>query len=144
MSRNTFDHHFKKNPTTSKNPYYKIDALAWSNIYLEKVDRYSPEVYLMGEYIVKSYNYFKQLSFDDIDKGRFHFDAYRCDLDYYEKIVKINPPLSEEEFEAELDSPSVKKKFFYNYDEEDLEMPIDVEKNNVIDHRFYRIKNKIF
>lgn len=143
LFRNLYDEHFKKVPRTSQNPEFKIDALAWTAIYHEKVDRYSPEVYLMGEYMVKHYQYFQTLSLDDIKKGKFHFDVFRCSLDFQEKLTKINPPLTPEQFEKELDNSSVVKKFFYNYDDPDYELPIDVEVRNVIDHRFHRVGDKI-
>jgi len=52
LNRNTYDYHFKTNPQTRTNNDYKLDALAWSTIFQEKVDRYSPEVFLMAEYMV--------------------------------------------------------------------------------------------
>lgn len=144
LNRNTYDYHFKQNPRTMSNNNYKIDALAWSTVFQEKVDRYSPEVFLMGEYMVKTYEYFQNVSYEDIEKGHYNFDVFRCDLDYFEKISKINPPLSEEEFNAELDSPDTIKKFFYNYEDEEYEMPIDVEKKKLINHRYDEMKLRLY
>lgn len=50
-----FDHHFNYNDLTICDHYYKIDALAFSAIFLGKVDRYSEQVYKMGAYMVESY-----------------------------------------------------------------------------------------
>lgn len=49
-NRNAFDRHF--NQLYKEDPYQKIDALVWSAIFFEKIDRYSEEVYLMSEYII--------------------------------------------------------------------------------------------
>ncbi len=40
LNQNLFEKHFFSNPKTSQNPYYKIDALVWSAIFFEKVERY--------------------------------------------------------------------------------------------------------
>lgn len=49
-NRNAFDRHF--NVLYKNDPYEKIDALVWSTIFFEKVERYSEEVYLMSEYLI--------------------------------------------------------------------------------------------
>jgi len=142
-NRNVYAYHFKANPKTTKNHYYKADAMAWSTIYQEKVERYAPEVYLMAEYMIKCYEYYRTLSYEEIEKGLYFFDVFRCSLDYMEKLQKINPPLSDEEFEAELDSSDKIKKFYYNYDDPDYEMPIDIEARKLINHRFDSLKAKL-
>ena len=50
--RSAFDFHFFVQPKSVENPYYKLDALVWSEIFQEKVPRYSDKVYKMAEYIV--------------------------------------------------------------------------------------------
>lgn len=55
---NTYDRlsmHFKGYETSQNNPYYGIDALVWTLVFREKVERYSPEVYLFSEYLLKNY-----------------------------------------------------------------------------------------
>ncbi len=47
--------HFTKSNITKNNHYKGIDALVWSILFFEKVDRYGDEVYLMGEYLIKNY-----------------------------------------------------------------------------------------
>lgn len=49
-NRMAFDRHF--NNLYIEDPYQKIDALVWSSIFFEKVERYSDEVYLMSEYFI--------------------------------------------------------------------------------------------
>lgn len=49
-NRRCFDRHF--NQMYVEDPYEKIDALVWSSIFFEKVERYSEEVYLMSEYFI--------------------------------------------------------------------------------------------
>lgn len=143
LNRNTFDRHFNKNVNTSQNPIYKIDSLIWSTVFFEKVDRYAPIVYLMGEYFLKNHQALKNLTFDDIEKGIFNFDIFRMDFDYKQKILEYNPQLSKEEFEAELDNKNEIKKFFYTYDDPDYVMPIEREKENVIDHRMDNVMRKL-
>lgn len=55
---NMFDHHFNYNDLTICDHYFKADALAYSTIYLGKVDRYEDRVFKMGSYMVESYRYF--------------------------------------------------------------------------------------
>lgn len=143
LNRNTFDRHFNLNVKTAHNPIYKIDSLIWSTVFFEKVDRYSPIVYRMGEYLLKNYQAIKKLSLLDIEKGLINFDIFRMDFDYKEQILEVNPQLTKEEFEAELDSPNEIKKFFYTYDDPDYVMPIDAEKENMINHRFDNVLRKI-
>lgn len=59
LNRNTYEIHFKKNPRTSKDPYYKADALVWSTIYFEKIDRYDEANYRMAEYMIENFNMLK-------------------------------------------------------------------------------------
>lgn len=47
--------HFAISNITKDNPYKGIDALVWSILFFEKVNRYGDEVYLMGEYLIKNY-----------------------------------------------------------------------------------------
>ena len=94
MNKNLFDQHFYKNYKTSRNPYYKIDALIWSATFYEKVDRYSREVLVVAEYFLKHHEYFSQLSLEDIKNGAYNWNVYRTDYNFKQKIFEINPPLS--------------------------------------------------
>ena len=140
LNRNTFDKHFRNDPRTSANPYYKADALVWSTIFFEKVDRYDPRVYRFAEYAVNLYKYFSSLPLEDLKTGVFNYDAFRIRGDFHKKLTDINPPLSSEEFEAELDSDEPVKKFFYTYDDPDFQMPLDAEKDQIIDRRFAKVQ----
>lgn len=113
--RRNYDFHFFINAKSVDNPYYKLDALVWSCIFHEKVPRYSDKVYRMCEYFVQHYNYLKSLSFVDIEQGNIDWCAYRVPFNFKDKVIKVNPPLSEEEFEKEYASPYKVKKFHYNF-----------------------------
>lgn len=143
LNRQNYEKHFYNNPKTSSNPYYKIDALMWSTIFFEKVERYSDRVYIMSEYMVKHFNYINHLSQEDLERGQVDFDVYRNSLDFTSKIKEINPPLTEEEFEAELNSDKPVKAFFYNYDDPDHEMPIDIEMRRPVNWRYELMMAKI-
>lgn len=41
--------------------------------------------------------------------------AYRVPFNFQNKLMKVNPPLSEEEFEKEFNSPYKIKKYHYNF-----------------------------
>lgn len=43
------------------------------------------------------------------------WNAFRVPFNYQAKVVKINPPLSEEEFEREHESPYKVKKYHYSF-----------------------------
>lgn len=143
LNRNTLNRHFNEAVRTSQNPVYKVDSLVWSTVFFEKVDRYAPVIYLMGEYLIKNQQAMKKLSLKDLEKGLMNFDIFRISLDYREKILAVNPQLTQDEFEAELDNDEQVKKFFYTYDDPDYVMPIEVEKENVIDHRMDHLLRKM-
>lgn len=113
--RRNLDFHFIINSKSVDNPYYKLDALVWSSIFHEKVPRYSPQVYKMSEYIVQHFNYLKSLKYTDIESGMIDWNANRIPFNFMDKVIKINPPLTREEFEREQDSPFKVKKYHYNY-----------------------------
>lgn len=136
LNQNLYEKHFYSNPRTSQNPYYKMDALVWSSLFFEKVERYSDQVYLLAEYFIQHFRYLNTLDLNDFMTGQVDFDVYRNTLDYKEKIQTINRPLTEEEFERELESTDTVKKFYYNYDDPELEMPLDAERKRLVDHRF--------
>lgn len=69
----------------------------------------------MSEYFVQQFNYLKTLSFSDIEQGNIDWCAYRVPFNFRDKLIKINPPLSEDEFEKEHNSPYKVKKYHYNF-----------------------------
>ena len=113
--RRNFDFHFFINGKSVENPYYKLDALVWSSIFHEKVPRYSDQVYKMSEYFAQHFFYLQSLSFTDLEKSAVDWSAYRVPLNYANKLVKVNPPLTEEEFEMEHDSNYKVKKYHYSF-----------------------------
>ena len=113
--RNSFDFHFFINAKSVENPYFKLDALVWSCIFQEKVPRYSEKVYKMSEYLMQHYLYLKNLNYVDIETGMIDWCAYRVPYNYKAKLIKVNPPLSEEEFEKEFNSPYKIKQYHYNF-----------------------------
>ena len=142
--RRNFDFHFFINAKSVDDPYYKLDALVWSSIYHEKVPRYSEKVYKMSEYFIQHYNYLKTLSFQDIEKCNIEWSAYRVPYNYRNKILKVNPALSEEEFEREFNSPYKVKKFHYNFRQEDDLSEENLRKTfvNLCTTAFYHNKEK--
>ena len=137
-----FERHFFSVPKTSQNPYYKIDSLLWSTVFFEKVERYSDQVYLMSEYLIKHFQYIQSLSMEDLGRAQLDFDVYRISIDYKSKIQEVNPPLTEEEFEAELNNSNKIKSFFYNYDDPNYVMPLEAELTNTINRRLDTLKFK--
>jgi hypothetical protein len=69
----------------------------------------------MSEYLVQHWQYLKSLSFTDLEKANVDWCAYRVPYNYQTKIIKVNPPLTEEEFEKENESPFKVKKFHYSF-----------------------------
>ena len=59
--------------------------------------------------------YLKSLSFTDLEKASVDWSAYRVPLNYANKVMKLNPPLTEEEFEKEHDSNYKVKKYHYSF-----------------------------
>ena len=55
------------------------------------------------------------LKFTDLEKANVEFSSLRVPFNYHNKIIKINPPLSEEEFEKEHDSPYKIKKYHFSF-----------------------------
>jgi hypothetical protein len=113
--RRNLDFHFFINSKSVEDPYYKLDSLVWTCVYHEKIPRYSEKVYKMSEYLVQHYNYLKSLSFTQIEQSAIDWCAYRVPFNYKTKLIKANPPLSEEEFEREYNSPYKVKKYHYNF-----------------------------
>jgi len=143
-NRIAYDKHFNKNPKTSLRPYYKLDALVWSTIFFEKVPRYSEIVYMMSEYIMQHYEYLANESFENFMYSNIQWDVYRIPVNYKDTLQAINPPLTDEELDAEIKSDNKIKKHFYSYDDPEYELPINTEVNNVVKRRFENIHYKIF
>jgi hypothetical protein len=76
------EYHFNKSTLSKDNPYVKIDALIWSTVFLEKVDRYSDEVYLFSEYALKSYDMLKHMPYEKFMKCSVDYDAYIGDYNF--------------------------------------------------------------
>lgn len=142
--RRNLDFHFFINGKSVDNPYYKLDALVWSSIFHEKVPRYSQQVYKMCEYLVQHFNYLKSLDFTDIEKGMVDWCAYRVPFNYDNKVIKSNPPLSEDEFQKELDSPFKTKKYHYSFRREEELTEENLQKTfvNLCTTAFFNNKEK--
>lgn len=113
--RNNFDYHFYINGKTAENPYFKIDALVWSCIYHEKAPRYADKIYKMSEYFIRCFKYIKTLSFQDLEGGNIDWNACRTPVNFKDRVMKHNIPLSEYEFNKEMNSSYKTKKYHYNY-----------------------------
>lgn len=55
------------------------------------------------------------MSFTEIEKANIDWCAYRVPYNFGNKLIKVNPPLSEEDFNKEVDSPYRIKRYHYNY-----------------------------
>ena len=73
----------------------------------------------MAEYMLQHYNYLKTLSFTEVEQNAIDWCAYRVPFNNKAKVVKVNPPLGEEEFEKEFNNPYKVKKFHYNFRQDD-------------------------
>lgn len=69
----------------------------------------------MSEYMISHHNYLQSLSFTDIEKCLIDWTSYRVPFNYQNKVIKINPPLSQEEFEREQDSIYNVKKYHFSF-----------------------------
>lgn len=121
-SRDYLELHFNRNPETIKNNYFKLDALVWSIAFFEKVPRYSNQVYLMAEYLKANHDFLNAQPYEVFDHCNVEFDVFKIGFDYQEKLLTVNPPLSEEEFTKEFLSDKKKKKYYYANDELRLQM----------------------
>lgn len=113
--RKNFDNHFYINGKTAENPYFKIDALVWSCIYHEKIPRYADKVYKMSEYLMRCFKLIKTLDFQQIEGGNIDWNACRIPINYEDRVIKYNVPLSEYEFKREMNTSYKIKKYHYNY-----------------------------
>lgn len=100
--------------------------MVWSIAFAEKVHRYSEEVYLFSEYLIKNFQNMKHHTEWHMLNGILQFDPYLVQPKYREKIEKINPPLSAVQFEKQFNSNSLKKDYYYSkvQAEMDESMPI--------------------
>lgn len=108
--------HFSVAPS-STNTLLQLDALVYSLIYQERVERYSDRVYLLASYLNENFKAINATSLEEILAGNLPFSVFKIPVDYKEQLVLTNPPLSKEEFEAELNSSSSKKKYKYSISE---------------------------
>ena len=114
--------HFLIYNLTSENPYYKIDALVWSFIFREKIDRYDDRVYKMSQYLILQYEKFKTLSFKDIESLNFDLTTKEIPVNFKEKILYYNKPVDEQTFSKEKFSGFNNKLYSYYYmTEKDLD-----------------------
>lgn len=98
----------------------------------------------MSEYFVAHYQYLKSVPFTQIEKGMVDWSAYRVPFNYQNKVIKMNPPLSEEEFEREHESPYKVKKFHYSFRREEELTEENLKKTfvNLCTNAFFHNKEK--
>ena len=72
------------------------------------------------------------------------WSAYRVPFNFKEKVIKVNPPMSEEEFEKEYHSMYSVKKYHYNFrtDEELSEEHLRKTFVNLCTNAFFHNKEK--
>lgn len=110
-----FTYHFNMAGFSRDNLYKGIDALVWSNVFMQKVERYSEIVYKFSEYLVKNYQKIQNEPIENINRCMIEFDIYLEEPGYKEKIEKINPRVPKEEFEKEFAQDKEIKSYYYNY-----------------------------
>jgi hypothetical protein len=99
---------------------------------------------LVSEYIIQHYEYLATLDIDRFLDAVVDWDVHRIPVNYKAKVQEINPPLSAEELEAEVNSDKKIKKHYYTYDDPDYQLPIHSEMNNVVKRRFETLNRGIF
>jgi len=99
---------------------------------------------MMSEYIIKHYEYLETVSFDRFLASDIDWNVFRIPINYRAKLAEINPPLSEEELQAEINSDKKVKKHYYSYDDPEYELPIQTEVNNIVKRRFESFHFKMF
>ena len=115
-TRKVLNYHFRENKDTVNNPINKIDALVWTNIFYEKIDRYDQRVYIVSSYLLENYKYMKTRSLKDIEDFNVQWNAFAMPVDYREAIEAVNPPLSAEEYRREREkADNQEKKYRYDY-----------------------------
>lgn len=98
----------------------------------------------MSEYLISHYQYLKSVPFTEIEMGMIDWSAYRVPFNYQNKVVKMNPPLSEEEFEREHESPYKVKKYHYSFRREEELTEENLKKTfiNLCTNAFFHNKEK--
>ena len=71
LATNSINLHFCYYEQTKNNNYKNIDALVWSCIFREKVERYGEEVYLFSEYFVKNWEHIQKFTEEDFTDAIF-------------------------------------------------------------------------
>ena len=88
-----FTYHFNMAGFSRHNKYKGVDALVWSNVFLQKVERYSDVVYSFSEYLIKSYEKIQNTPLEVLDSCMFEFDVHILEPGFKERIIAENPPL---------------------------------------------------
>lgn len=115
-----------------------------SAIYFEKVPRYSDAVYLMSQYFIQHYEYISSLPFKKFEECMIEWDVFRIPVNFKEAIQKVNVPLDPEELELEIASDKPVKRHYYSFDDAEHELPINTEKENIVQRRFDIVGYKMF
>ena len=98
----------------------------------------------MCEYFVQHFNYLKSLSFTEIEIATIDWCSFRVPQNYKNATFKINPPLTEEDFEKEHDSPYKVKKYHYSFRREEELSEENLKKTfvNLCTNAFFHNKEK--
>lgn len=111
--------HFNIYDCTVEDNYYKIDALVWTYIFREKIDRYDDRIYKMSHYLVYHFNKFKDLSYEDLKNMNFEFDLENSiPINYKDSIEAINKRISDEQLFLENYHNFTYRSYVYSYKNE--------------------------
>jgi hypothetical protein len=114
--KNMFNWHFYIYNPSVENNFFKIDALVWSFIYRERIDRYDDRVYKLSQYLIYHFEKLKEYTLDDLLTCNIKWDLYSSiPYNYKDKIEKYNPKLDRGSMFLERYSDYQYKLYSYNY-----------------------------
>jgi hypothetical protein len=114
--RNMLNWHFYIYNPSVENNFFKIDALVWSYIYRERIDRYDDRVYKLSHYLIHHFEKLKQYTFEEIESCDIRWDVYSSiPYNYKDKIDRFNTQISSDEIFIEKYSDFQYKLYSYNY-----------------------------
>lgn len=108
--------HFNIYDCCVEDNFFKIDALVWTYIFREKIDRYDDRVYKMSHYIIYHFNKFKTMDYSDFKNLNFEFNLEESiPFNYKDFIEAKNPRISQEQLFLENYHNFTYRSYVYSY-----------------------------